>query len=315
MKESIHKLPQHFLHKLKKIYPNRHVQIANTFLHKKTPAFRINYLKTDLVNLRRALIHQRVKSKELSYPAGSFRLKSPLRVLQNAPVYQEGRVFVQNISSMVPVINLKPQNGDKILDLCAAPGAKTTQIASLAPQAEVVAVEKIRTRYYKLMANLKLQGADKVEDLLLDGIWVRKKFPEHFDKVLADVPCSAEGRFLVSNPKTFKYWGERKINEMAHKQRKLLQAAFYALKEEGVLVYSTCTFAPEENEAVVDWFLNKFREKVEIMPLDITLGNAAEGLTRWQDKRFSPSLRFTRRIIPTDTWEGFFVAKFKKVAF
>jgi 16S rRNA (cytosine1407-C5)-methyltransferase len=314
MKEAIYKLPQEFLHKFKKIYPSNYNQIANTFLVKKESTFRINYSKTDLTSLRKELVNQRVKFKELSFPKGAFLLKMPLRELQKKPIYQDGLIYVQNLSSMIPPLILSPQNSDKILDLCAAPGAKTTQIVSLAPQAQVIAIEKIRNRYYKLLANLKTQGAESVKVLLLDSIWVRKKFPEEFDKILADVPCSAEGRFLVSNPKTFKYWKQRKVKEMVHKQKKLLHSAFFALREGGELVYSTCTFSPEENEGIIDWFINKFKEKVEIMPIEIPLSNAKEGLTRWRDKKFLPELRLARRIIPTDIMEGFFIAKLKKIS-
>jgi NOL1/NOP2/sun family putative RNA methylase len=314
MKEAIYKLPQEFLHKLKKIYPSKYTQIANTFLNKKETAFRINYLKTDLISLRRELVNQRVKFQELSFPKGAFLLKTPLREFQKRALYQEGSIYVQNLSSMLPVLFLLPQNEDKILDLCAAPGAKTTQICSLAPQAEVIAIEKSRNRYYKLLANLKIQGIESVKVYLLDSIWVRKKFPEEFDKILADVPCSAEGRFFVSNPKSFKYWKQRKVKEMVHKQKKLLHSAFFALKEGGELVYSTCTFSPEENEGIIDWFIGKFKEKVELMPIDIPLSNAIDGLTRWQDKKFSSDLKLTKRIIPTDIMEGFFLAKLKKIA-
>lgn len=314
MQEAVYRLPQEFLHKLKKIYPNRYNNIADTFLRKREPTFRINYSKTDLTNLRKTLQNQRVRFKEFSFPKGSFLLKNPLRDFQRTEVYQKGLIYVQNLSSMLPALILSPESGDKILDLCAAPGAKTTQIVSLASGAEVVAIEKIRTRYYKLLANLKNQGSDSVKVFLLDSIWVRKKFPECFDRILADVPCSAEGRFLVSNPKSFKYWKQRKVKEMVHKQKKLLHSAFFALKEGGTLVYSTCTFSPEENEGVIDWFINKFKEKLELMPVDIPLSNAIKGLTSWKGKGFSSDLRLTKRIIPNDLMEGFFVAKLKKIS-
>jgi len=314
MKKVIYKLPQEFLLKLEKIYPQHYSRIADTFSSKKEVTFRVNYLKTDLINLRKKLVNQRVKFKELSFPKGAFLLKSTLREFQKTKVYQEGLVYVQNSSSMLPVIFLSPQNGEKILDLCAAPGTKTTQIVSLAPSAEVTAIDKIRNRYYKLLANLKTQNAQQVKVLLLDSIWVRKKFPEYFDKILADVPCSAEGRFLVNNPKSFKYWKQRKVKEMMHKQKKLLHSAFFALREGGTLVYSTCTFSPEENEGVIDWLINKFKEKIEILPLNIPLSNVREGLTRWGDKKFSSSLRLTRRIIPDHLKEGFYIAKLKKAS-
>lgn len=315
MREGIYKLPQEFLHKLKKIYPRDYAKIASTFLKKKDTTFRINYLKTDLHNLRRLLKQERAKFKELQYPPGSFLLKDELRQFQKTSIYKDGLVYVQNLSSMIAALILEPKISDKILDLCAAPGAKTTQILSLAPKAQVIAIEKARDRYYKLLANLKTAGADSAEVMLLDSIWVRKKFPEEFDKILADVPCSAEGRFLVTNPKTFKYWKQRKVKEMVHKQKKLLHSAFFALKKGGVLVYSTCTFSPEENEGVIDWFINKFKEKLEIMPINIPLPNAQEGFIKWKDKTFSPFLRLSRRIVPTDLIEGFYLAKIKKISY
>ncbi len=314
MRDGIYKLPQEFLLKLKEIYPSSFTRVASTFLAKKKTTFRINYLKTDLQTLRKLLVNQRVKYKELPFPQGAFLLNTPLRDFQKTKIYTEGLVYVQNLSSMLPVLYLEPENKNKILDLCAAPGAKTTQISSLAPQAEVTAIEKARPRYYKLLANLTTQGIKSTKVILLDSIWVRKKFPEYFDKILADVPCSSEGRFLTTNPKSFKYWKQRKVKEMVHKQKKLLHSAFLALNEGGTLVYSTCTFSPEENEGVIDWFVNKFKEKLEILPIELPLKNAREGLLQWKDKKFSPSLRLARRIIPDDTMEGFFIAKIKKIS-
>lgn len=315
MKEIVYKLPQEFLAKLKKIYPARFANIANTFINKKSTTFRINYLKTDLLNLRKALVRDKIKFQELNFPKGAFILKTTLRELQKKEVYLEGHIYVQNVSSMLPVICLSPEKGEKILDLCAAPGSKTTQIASLAPEAEIVAIEKNRPRYYKLLANLKTQAAEFVKVILLDSIWVRKKFPEYFDKILADVPCSSEGRFWVNDPRSFKYWKQKKVKEMVHTQKKLLHSAFFALKENGVLIYSTCTFSPEENEGVIDWFVNKFKDKLEILPLSIPLKNVEDGFVQWKDKKFSSALKLTKRIIPNDVISGFYIAKIRKVSF
>ncbi|MFO8052363.1 MAG: RsmB/NOP family class I SAM-dependent RNA methyltransferase [Candidatus Omnitrophota bacterium] len=314
MNKIIYKLPHEFIKRLKKIYSKEFPAVSETFLHRKTPSFRINYLKTDLTSLRRNLQKENIKFKELSFPQGAYLLKSPLRKLQNTAIYQQGHLYVQNLSSMLPVIYLEPKDGDKILDLCAAPGAKTTQIVSLAPNAELVAIEKVRKRYYKLLSNLKKQGANSVDAYLLDGGMVRKKFPEEFDKILVDASCSAEGRFLVHNPKSFKYWKPKKIKEMVRKQKKLLGASFYACAEGGTIIYSTCTMAPEENEGIIDWFINKFEGCLEILPLKVPLSNIKSGKQRWKSKRFLPYLARTKRILPTDSMEGFFIAKIKKVA-
>ncbi|MBN3039633.1 MAG: RsmB/NOP family class I SAM-dependent RNA methyltransferase [Candidatus Omnitrophica bacterium] len=314
MKSTVYKLPQEFIDKLKKIYPQSYTKIAATFLNKKQTAFRINHLKTDIRNLRKNLLEQRVRFQELSFPRGAFLLKNPLRDFQRTDVYKQGLVYVQNISSMLPPLVLSPQDSDRILDLCAAPGAKTTLLTSLAPRAQITAVEKIRTRYYKLLANLKTQGADSVKVYLMDSTLVRKKFPERFNKILADVPCSTEGRFLISNPNTFKYWKQKKVKEMVHKQKKLLHSAFFALEEGGELVYSTCTFSPEENEGVIDWFLNKFKANLEILPIELNLSNAVSGLKSFKDNKFSSQMFLTKRIIPNDTMEGFYIARLKKTS-
>ncbi|MCM8826069.1 MAG: RsmB/NOP family class I SAM-dependent RNA methyltransferase [Candidatus Omnitrophica bacterium] len=314
MKDTVYKLPQEFLIRLREVYPSHYSQICNTFMAKKEESFRINYLKIDLPKLKQELAKENIRYKELIWPQGGFILKSDLRTLQKTYLYLQGYIYIQNISSMIPPIVLFPQPNDKILDLCAAPGAKTTQIASLVGrECEIIAVEKIRTRYYKLLTNLKIQGANFVKPLLYDGLWIRKKFPEYFDKVLLDAPCSAEGRFYVLNPRSFKYWKYRKVKEMAHKQKRLLASAIHSLKPKGILVYSTCTFSPEENEEMVDWALNKFKDSLELLPVDVPLKNAISGLLKWRNKKFSQSLKLTCRIIPDNCMEGFFIAKFKKL--
>ena len=314
MKESVYALPQEFLRRIEIIYPAYFNRICETFLNKKKQTFRINYLKVDLSTLRDSLRKEGIRYKELSWPKGAFILNSDIRHFQRSSVYRDGLIYLQNVSSMIVPFVLAKAGGGKILDLCAAPGAKTTEIASLAGRdAEIIAVEKIRTRYYKLLANLKIQGADFVKTIMMDGIFVRKKFPEYFDKVLLDAPCSSEGRFYVHNPRSFRYWKYRKVKEMAHKQKRLISSAYYALKPGGELLYSTCTFSPEENEEVVNWALNKFKDKIELVPVNIPLKNTSPGLTKWRKKFFSSALNRALRIIPNEYMEGFFIALFKKL--
>lgn len=342
-------MPKQFLAKIQEIYPGAAAGVLATMLSARRSTVRINPLKTDLVTLRRRFIEERVKFQELGFPRGAFILNYPLRDFQRTAIYCQGLVYVQNVSSMIPPLALMPANQDKVLDLCAAPGAKTTQLVSLAPQAEFIAVEKSRIRYYKLLANLSGQGIrwrrppdrlsccdDEGADYpgaagtlvqaqvsgnepivtvyLMDGIWVRKKFPEYFTKILLDAPCSCEGRFDAFNLRTFKYWREQKVKEMVHTQKKLINAAFSALAENGEMVYSTCTFSPEENESLIDWFLNKFKGKIELLPMDLPLANSFCGLTSWRGRRFCDSIKLTRRIMPNDHMEGFFVAKMKKIS-
>ena len=315
MREEIFRLPNNFLQKLKKLYPERFEAIVSTFLSRKQQAFRINYFKTDLATLRELLRLRHIKVEELAYPKGAFLLKSDMRQLQDSDIYSNGLIYVQNVSSMLPALILNPQAGDKVLDLCAAPGAKTTRLFSLCPKIELQTIEKNRVRFYKLLTNIKQQGmGNEIKLHLIDGIWVRKKFPEYFNKILVDAPCSTEGRFLVEDHKTFKYWKDQKVKEMTSTQKKLMHAAFFALQEGGELVYSTCTISPEENEGIVSWFLDKFHGKLELMPIEIPLENAEKGFTRWGDTRFDDQIEMTKRILPNDYMEAFFIAKFKKTA-
>ena len=164
---------------------------------------------------------------------------------------------------------LAPQPGERVLDLCAAPGSKTGQIAAVMQDAgEIVAVEKVRDRFFRLRANVAGQGATCVCARLGSGTAVAHTDPEAFDRVLLDAPCSTEGRFQTNVPATTAYWSPRKIKEMRAKQGRLLYAAVQALRPGGTLVYSTCTFAPEENEGALAKMLKTFGDRVEVVPAE-----------------------------------------------
>jgi len=314
MEDILKKLPNNFLQKIEKIYPDRYEDVLATFLQKKAYTFRINWLKTDMSGLKAQMAREKVKASELDWPEGSFILRSDFRKFQNTSLYLDGLVYVQNLSSMVPVLVLDPQPEEEILDLCAAPGAKTTQIMSLTGgKARLTAVDKARPRFYKLLSNLKTQGADSVETCLMEGTMVRKKFAESFDKILVDAPCSVEARFYINNPLTYKYWKDQKVKEMRHKQKRLLAAACYAAKPGADIIYSTCTFSPEENEEVISWVLDKMEGEVELLPIELPLENILPGFRRWKGRKFVPELRRTVRIMPDALWEGFYIAHLKKI--
>jgi 16S rRNA (cytosine1407-C5)-methyltransferase len=138
-----------------------------------------------------------------------------------------------------------------------------------------------------------------------------KEFPEYFDKILLDAPCSAEARFIIGQPKTLGYWSERKIKEMAYKQRQLILSAWNALKPGGVMVYSTCTLAPEENEMQVSRLLER-NENAELVDIDLKELKRLNSLKEWKGKVFVPSIKKALRIMPTKEIEGFFIAKLRK---
>ncbi len=247
---------------------------------------------------------------------GAFAAPDRAALLGSA-VAAEGLVYVQNASSQVPVHVLAPRPGERVLDLCAAPGSKTGQIAALMGDAgEIVAVEKVRDRFFRLRANVAGQGATCVRPRLGSGTAVAHTDPEAFDRVLLDAPCSTEGRFQAGVPATTAYWSPRKIKEMRAKQGRLLYAAVQALRVGGTLVYSTCTFAPEENEGALAKMLKTFGDRVEVVPTGGLDGvpNVRAGLAEWDGRAFPDQVRHARRVLPDGRFEAFFVARIAKHA-
>ena len=317
MRAEAQRLPELIDELLRRVVPSHQWHaILNTFTAPTPTTFRINTLKASGQAVREQLTEQGFRLERVSWYPEAFILRGgQLRELQGAEAYRQGLIYVQGLSSMLPPLVLDPQPGETVLDLTAAPGSKTTQIACLMQgQGRIVANDNNRVRFYRLQANLRQQGADVVELSLAYGEAFGKRHPDAFDRVLADVPCSAEGRFQTADPASYRYWKPGKIHEMAHKQRRLLLAALTAVRPGGIVVYSTCTFAPEENEAVVQWVLEQTGEAALIEPIVLGCSNQMAGLARWEDRAFHPSMRHARRILPTTEMEGFVLARLRKRA-
>ncbi len=315
MEKLFYHLPGLFIERLKTIYPTQYIQILRTFLERKISTFRINTIKTTTEHCMELLQANSVLAEKVSWYHDAFILKKPSqRDFQELQFYKDGFVYFQNLSSMLPVLLLRPLPGEKILDLCAAPGGKTSQIAAcIQNQGEIIACEKIKIRLYKLLANLKILGIEHIKTLLWDGSFIWKKYENYFDKVLLDAPCTSESQFLIHFPKTYSYWSERKIHEAQHKQKRLLYSAIKSLKPGGRCVYSTCTFAPEENEAVIAWAIEQFQDLIVLEKINLPFKNYQSGIRRWQGENFPEQLQYTQRIIPSETMEGFFLASLKKI--
>lgn len=225
-----------------------------------------------------------------------------------------GYYYIQELASMLPPIALNPQPHEKILDLCASPGSKTTQIASyMNNTGSIVANEISLGRIKILAANLERCGVANTIITKKEGIALCKKFKRlnyHFNKILIDAPCSGEGT-LRSSIKTYTMWNPKTITSLSRTQRQLLDSAISILSPKGTIIYSTCTHAPEENEEVVNYILNKYPElKIEKISLPI---NPREGLTRFRDTEYAQELKYACRVYPQDNnTEGFFLAKLTK---
>uniref|UniRef100_A0A8C5US35 NOP2 nucleolar protein n=1 Tax=Microcebus murinus TaxID=30608 RepID=A0A8C5US35_MICMU len=228
------------------------------------------------------------------------------------PEYLAGHYMLQGASSMLPVMALAPQEHERILDMCCAPGGKTSYIAQLMKNTGVILANDANAERLKsVVGNLHRLGVTNTIISHYDG----RQFPKvvgGFDRVLLDAPCSGTG-VISKDPAVKTNKDEKDILRCAHLQKELLLSAIDSVnatsKTGGYLVYCTCSIMVEENEWVVDYALKK--RNVRLVPTGLDFGQ--EGFTRFRERRFHPSLRSTRRFYPhTHNMDGFFIAKFKK---
>jgi tRNA (cytosine49-C5)-methyltransferase len=224
-----------------------------------------------------------------------------------------GYFYVQELSSMMPVIALNPSGNISVLDLCASPGSKTTQIAAqMQNQGLLMANDSDLGRVIVLNANLEKSGVTNCIVTREDGGRLSEKLDKlgiKFDKILVDASCSGEGT-IMQNPSMLEMWNFKMIKNFARQQKRLAACAFSILKEGGEMIYSTCTLAPEENEEVIEFLLENFNASVQELSLPI---KSRPGITTWQSQNLREEIKKCRRIYPQDNnSEGFFIAKLKK---
>ena len=312
----VYQLPQEFLDRLKNIVSSdRFVKVCDTFSQSKTLAIRTNTLNTKAENLQKLLQNGGIDLRSVSWYPDAFTIQNvDSRFLTNSEAYKQGLFYIQNLSSMLVSLILDPQPTEKILDMAAAPGSKTTHIAMLMKNSgEITANDVSRERIYKLYSIIERYGITNIKITNQPGETLWKKYPEYFDRVLLDAPCSMEGRFDTRDTTTFEDWSFKKIKRLAKQQCWLLRSAVSAVKVGGTIIYSTCTLAPEENEGVIQWLIEKEKNTIELENIDIPYVDEIDGLTQWQNKHFNPSLIKTKRILPTKEMEGFYIAKIKKI--
>ena len=221
----------------------------------------------------------------------------------NHPYHICGGLYMQEPSASSAVTILDPQEDDFVMDLCAAPGSKSTQIARSLKNGFLLSNEYESKRAQILLSNMERMGVSNFAITNMDTNVLCKQLPECFDKILVDAPCSGEGMMKKHDAASEK-WSLQNIELCAQRQKEILANAYLSLKKDGVLVYSTCTYAKEENEEVVAWFLKEF-EDMEQMEIGADFGRCGletEGMDASK----------VCRIFPMDHGEGHFIAKFKK---
>lgn len=243
--------------------------------------------------------------------------KSDLAVTQ---MYKMGFFYIQNLSSMIPAAILSPSPNQIVLDMCAAPGSKTTQLASmLNNKGSIVANDADVHRVAKLRSVLEMFNVKNVKLRNGAGEAIGKREEGHYDKILLDAPCSGEGLVYLKGEKPLRFWNIKKIKPMANIQKKLIESAFNALKKGGTLVYSTCTLETEENEGVVSHLIDRFPNAVvqEVELFDSETFNEEKkhvkrGIKEWNGLVYHPDVSKTYRVIPSGKMMGFYIAKIVK---
>jgi len=274
---------------------------------------RTNTLKTRRKDLAQALIKRGVHLSPLAKWSKVGLLIAESEVPVGAtPEYLAGHYMLQSAASQCPVLALAPAPGERILELAAAPGGKSSYIAQLMKNTGAVVANDLKKEPHKAtVANLHRLGVTNAVVCCHDG----RAFPGvmgGFDRVLLDAPCTGLG--VISRDPAIK--GQRTvadIQKLAHLQKELLLAAIDSVddKKAGVVVYSTCSVSILENEDVVQYALEKRR--VRLVPTGLAF--AKEAFTRYQRKRYHPSMNLCARFYPhTHNMDGFFVAKFEKLS-
>ncbi len=308
---AIDQFPSEFVERLRTIVPESwHETVFASFVYPRVTSFRVNTLSISVDRALAELEGAQVPFHRVPWCDHAFYVESNDRArLTHCELASNGGVYVQGLSSIVASLVLDPQAGEEVMDLAAAPGGKALHTAALMKnEGWLSVVEPIRKRMFVLADNLKRGGVTISHTYLMDGRRAGQKVPDRFDRIMLDAPCSGESRFHIDQPSAWKYWSPRKIKEQSRKQQGLILSAFQSLKRGGRMLYSTCSFAPEENEMIIDGFLNEVGDTAQLLPIELPFDNWQTGLCSFGEQQFSNELSLSCRILPNEHHDGFFMA-------
>ena len=291
-------LPLLFKENILKQYPNNYELIYNGCC-KKVSSFRINRLKSTAIKCLKSFAENGIELNKSGFSDDVFYTNNNINLIKDTIEFKNGEIYLQSLSSCLPVILLDPKPNEDILDMAAAPGGKTTQIASLTGgKANITACERNPMRAEKLKHNLNVQGVKNVNVITKDARQLEDWFK--FDKILLDAPCSGSGTLITDNNNS--YFTEKLINNTVKTQKALMEKAVKLLKKDGILVYSTCSILKHENEDIISKYIEK--GILEVVEIDSTLLPS--------EPQLPSTINGVVTVCPNELYEGFFVSVLKK---
>ena len=271
-------------------------KILEGYKTKRNPSLRINSIKTNKEKIKKELDKISIKYKDVNWYEDALILENDN--IRKLDIYKNGEVYMQNLSSMIPPIVLEPKQ-EKILDMAASPGGKTTEIYNLSnKEALITAVEKNPIRSQRLKYNLEKQGT--IATILNEDATKLDEF-YRFDKILLDAPFSGSVTLNIYD-KSLEHFSEKLLNNCIKTQEQLLEKALQILKKGNTMVYSTCSILYEENEQQLEKLINQ--NIIEIIPIDVIFEDMPKLPTK---------IKGTICVCPNNLYEGFFISKIKKL--
>ncbi len=292
-----------FKDKISEAYDQHYVsEILKGCYGKRKTTLRVNTIKTDTDTVKQKLTDLNMDFSCVPYSDTALILEKISIDIRETDLYKNGEIYLQSLSSQLPPLILSPKENEDILDMCAAPGGKTSQIAAITNnKCNITACEMNFKRAQRLKFNLEKQGVKNANIMQTDARRLESFFS--FDKILIDALCSGSGTFILDERKSYEGFTDTLIKRCISSQIQLLDKALSLLKKDGEAVYSTCSILPQENEEIINKVIKK--HSCEIVPIDEEI------------KQHLPllpcSLKEAICVCPTNEYEGFFVAKIRKI--
>lgn len=307
-------LPASFIEKIREILSEDDFKSCmEAFkIQKRNPIFRVNLIKANKDTVIKDLEKNNIKIVEKPWlEEGFIVIDSDEKWLQKTDSYKKWWIYLQNISSQIPVLFFSEWENLEILDACASPWWKTSQLSQKFPTSNITALDLTTVRIDKLKYNMELLWCKNVDIIKKNVVDYSIESTKRFDRILLDVPCSWEWRFNENREKSYAHYSPLFVKKSYKKQFEIAKNSLKLLKQWWEMIYSTCSLWYEENEAVVHAILSNFKD-MEIVEINCDFDNSRSAILKAWDKVFNKNTSKAIRFLPNNDFQWFFVAKFKK---